>query len=81
MCDGRLRLALLSPLEIDACLRSMTVNPGCLDQDMPAVTVASLGHRPESFPVTATVLIKDKPEMVGELLPPLEAHGPTRKGN
>jgi len=71
--DDSGRLSLLSTLEIDARLWSMTVAPCGLDEDMPAVAIAGLGDRSQSLPVTARVFAGDQAEVAGELRGPLEA--------
>src|SRR5690606_16834711 len=70
--DHGWRLPLLSTFEVNTRLRPMPVAPRGLDQDMSTVTVAGLGDRAESLPVTTRVLARDESEIARELGGPLE---------
>src|SRR5690606_30497538 len=61
-----------STFEVNTRLRPMPVAPRGLDQDMSTVTVAGLGDRAESLPVTTRVLAGDESEIARELGGPLE---------
>src|SRR5690606_16704988 len=61
--DHGWRLPLLSTFEVNTRLRPMPVAPRGLDQDMSTVTVAGLGDRAESLPVTTRVLARDESEI------------------
>jgi hypothetical protein len=73
MRDDARWLPLLSPLEIDAGLRPMSVTPRGLNEHVPTMTVPRLRDRSESPAIAARVFARDQPEVAGQLSGVLDA--------